>query len=817
MKAIKIGVWMSVLFMVPLKAQDANQSTSLEAKLRYGIVSQKTAPNNRWTVFRKSYKYNSDTLILVNHQDFKAVQQFPKAAEYHFTAHSNLLLLNKGYAELINPNSGTMKVWSNLNRSQWMKTRDLLIVLHKNAMSGNDLEVWNEAHLVKICKDVEQFFVVNDELFFTRKSDHDETILYSESQPDRALCKTNGRFLTAVWSDGKESCWMIETSDGKRDMIYVDGEKVYHLKDDLHIDFQSARLEKIGLSSGFFVKLSYTQADVGSVNPDIWYSGDRNLEKKFHGGSAEISLIWNPSAHHAKVVGEESFKEVVNIGNHQYLISFDPTAHQNYISNYTQYEFSRFNIETREVQPLGKAGYLLVTGGTGRYFLSNPDGQWHFYDLDTSSIVDMGISASKNAYFSDDDRYILFEGDGKLRQYSITDKLWNSVPLWEHFRPEILNSSQSVIESNYLIARKQTYNREKALIIKLYDDVEDLSAIISYKHQKKPQTIIQTTRKRLESFVFEKDRLLSFITQDYNQPPYVNLVSGNRSQIIYKTNKDDTTVSKMKSERISFTNSEGVKLTGILYYPLNYNKELKYPMIVGIYQRQSKLGNKYLADRFYDKVEGFNIRSYLVASYFVFFPDIVFDKRGTGFSALDCVHSALDALKGHRTIDFKKIGLIGHSHGGYETNFIATHSDRFAAYASGAGNSDLVKSYFSFNYNFLKPFYYQFENGQYEMPGSFEDYKELYISNSPIYSVSNVNAPILLWAGKKDQNIDWSQVMEFYIGLKRNHKNAVALFYADEGHGLLNPSNQSDISTRIREWFGYYLKGDQNAQWIINQ
>lgn len=817
MKATKIGLWIPVFFMFPLKAQDANQNTGSEEKPRYGIVSQKTAPNHRWTAFRKSYKENSDTLVLVNHQDLKAVQQFPKAAEYHFTAHSNLLLLNKGYAELINPKSGTMKVWSNLNMSQWMKVRDLLIVLHKNAESGNDLEIWNEAHLVKIYKNAEHFFVVNDELFFTRKSDHDETILYNASQPDRALCKTTGRFLMAVWSSGKESCWMIETSDGKRDIIYVDDDKILHLKDDLHIDFQSARLEKIGVSSGFFVKLSYTLADVGSVSPDIWYSGDRNLEKKFHGGSSEISLIWNPTAHHAKVVGEESSKEVVNIGNPQYLISFDPTAHQNYISNYPQYEFSRFNIETCEDQPLGKAGYLLVTGATGRYFLSNPDSRWYLYDLNNTIILDLGISASKNAYFSDDDQHILFEDDGKLMKYNVADKVWTSIPLLEHFRPNVLNNVQSVIESNYLVARKQTYNPGKALILKLYDDVEDLSTIISYKHQKKPHTIVLPTRKRLESFVFEKERLLTYTIQDYNEPPYLNLVSGSRSQIIYETNKDDTTVSKIKSERISFTNSEGAKLTGILYYPLNYNEELKYPMIVGIYQKQSKFGNKYLADSFYDKVEGFNIRSYLSGSYFVFFPDIIFDKRGTGFSALDCVHSALDALAGYKAIDFKKIGLIGHSHGGYETNFIATHSDRFAAYASGAGNSDLVRSYFSFNYNFLKPFYYQFENGQYDMPGSFEDYKELYIRNSPIYSVSNVNAPILLWAGKKDQNIDWSQVMEFYIGLKRNHKNAVALFYSDEGHGLLNRSNQVDISTRIREWFGYYLKGDQKAEWIIDE
>src|SRR5690606_32843222 len=108
----------------------------------------------------------------------------------------------------------------------------------------------------------------------------------------------------------------------------------------------------------------------------------------------------------------------------------------------------------------------------------------------------------------------------------------------------------------------------------------------------------------------------------------------------------------------------------------------------------------------------------LEKGYFVYLPDIVYGKKGTGLSALDCVHHALDALKEKTSIDNNKIGLIGHSHGGYETNFIATHSNRFATYISGAGTSDIVRSYFSYNYNFSNPFYFQYENGQYEMDNS---------------------------------------------------------------------------------------------------
>jgi hypothetical protein len=100
-------------------------------------------------------------------------------------------------------------------------------------------------------------------------------------------------------------------------------------------------------------------------------------------------------------------------------------------------------------------------------------------------------------------------------------------------------------------------------------------------------------------------------------------------------------------------------------------------------------------------------------------PDIVFDKRGTGISALDCVNKSLDAISGYNSIDFDKIGMIGHSHGGYITNFVATHSNRFATYIAGSGYSDIVRSYFSMSFHYMSPLYWQYENGQFNLKTSF--------------------------------------------------------------------------------------------------
>jgi len=196
-------------------------------------------------------------------------------------------------------------------------------------------------------------------------------------------------------------------------------------------------------------------------------------------------------------------------------------------------------------------------------------------------------------------------------------------------------------------------------------------------------------------------------------------------------------------------------------------------------------------------------------------PDVIVGSDGTGLSALECLNRAMDAVTKVKSIDINKVALIGHSHGGYETNFIATHSNRFKTYISGAGNSDIIRSYYSYNYNFAKPFYFQFETGQYQMGTSVAEDKIRYLSNSPILNVENVRAPILLWSGRKDENIATDQVTEFYIGLRRYKKDVIALFYPNGEHSFtIESPEERDLNFRILDWLDYFLKGKKGFKWI---
>lgn len=215
--------------------------------------------------------------------------------------------------------------------------------------------------------------------------------------------------------------------------------------------------------------------------------------------------------------------------------------------------------------------------------------------------------------------------------------------------------------------------------------------------------------------------------------------------------------------------------------------------------------------------DGFNTTILQENNYFVFFPDIIDTTQGTGLSALHCVEEGIKTvLKEEKTIDKENLGLFGFSHGGYKANFILTQSNIFKAVVSGAGNSDIIRSYFSYNENFISPFFFQFENGQYKMPKPFSEDKELYLLNSPILFTDQIKTPILTFTGKLDENIHWEQQREFFIALLRYNVPHVALFYKNEGHGLTKKENQIDITKRLMNWFDYYLnkKYTKETQWI---
>jgi dipeptidyl aminopeptidase/acylaminoacyl peptidase len=234
---------------------------------------------------------------------------------------------------------------------------------------------------------------------------------------------------------------------------------------------------------------------------------------------------------------------------------------------------------------------------------------------------------------------------------------------------------------------------------------------------------------------------------------------------------------------------------------------------VHIYERQFQFLNDYMNPSSYVG-DGFNSTNFTAQGYFVLFPDMVFETANVGKSATACVLSAVDAVLAKGVVDPKKVGLIGHSFGGYTTDLIITQTDRFATAVAGAAWTDLISSYLYVGTTFYRPDFYRAEHDQLRIGQSLFEDTESYLKNSPVLQASNVKTPLLAWTGEQDRHIHYLQSMEFYLALRRLNKTHTLLVYPDEEHTLWKPKNQKDLTLRVEQWFNYYLKNETFHSWM---
>jgi dipeptidyl aminopeptidase/acylaminoacyl peptidase len=254
-------------------------------------------------------------------------------------------------------------------------------------------------------------------------------------------------------------------------------------------------------------------------------------------------------------------------------------------------------------------------------------------------------------------------------------------------------------------------------------------------------------------------------------------------------------------------------LQGSLYYPANYEPGKKYPMVVYLYEKLSDGLHQFTnpSERSY-----YNGTALTQQGYFFFQPDIVFQPREPGVSVVECVTAAVKKVIDMGVVDAGKIGVMGHSWGGFDAMYLATHSTIFAAAVSGAGISNLISNYGNHHWSSGIAETDHIETGQQRMVVPLYEDLQAYIRNSAVFGISTMTTPLLLMTGDNDGTVYWHQSVELYNIARRAKKNVVMLVYNNEDHGLRVKKNQIDYHRRIGAWFAHYLKGEPAPAWITS-
>lgn len=265
-------------------------------------------------------------------------------------------------------------------------------------------------------------------------------------------------------------------------------------------------------------------------------------------------------------------------------------------------------------------------------------------------------------------------------------------------------------------------------------------------------------------------------------------------------------------ELVRWTSLDNIPLQGLLYKPDNFDPKKKYPMMVYFYEKYADDIHNHYAPAPIRSIINFSM--YTSNGYLVFVPDIVYKIGFPGESAHNCILPGVTSLIAQGFVDEKHIGVQGHSWGGYQTAYLVTRTNMFAAAEAGAPVSNMTSAYGGIRWESGLSRMFQYEHSQSRIGGTLWETPIRYIENSPIFFADKVQTPLLMMHNDADGAVPWYQGIEYYMALRRLNKPVWMLNYNNQGHGLSQRQDRTDFAIRMMQFFDHYLKGAPMPPWM---
>ena len=254
--------------------------------------------------------------------------------------------------------------------------------------------------------------------------------------------------------------------------------------------------------------------------------------------------------------------------------------------------------------------------------------------------------------------------------------------------------------------------------------------------------------------------------------------------------------------------NDGLSVQGWLLKPKQLTPG-KHPMLTIIHGGPSSAATPhYVADGGQHGMSFDFIMPMIKRGYFIFYPNPrgsygqgeAFTRaniRDFGRGDLKDDLAGIDAVEKIAPVDERRLGLYGHSYGGWMSMWANTQTHRFKAIVAGAGIADW-ESYYGQNGidQWMIPF---FGASVYNDP-------KIYSAASPITFIKNAKTPTLIYVGERDVECPAPQSLEYWHALEALHVPTTLVIYAGEGHHFHKLSDLEDLRNRFVAWFDAYLK-----------
>lgn len=327
-----------------------------------------------------------------------------------------------------------------------------------------------------------------------------------------------------------------------------------------------------------------------------------------------------------------------------------------------------------------------------------------------------------------------------------------------------------------------------------------------------PVQQVTTGQRRLGDLSFDKSFSKILYTVGVNESPseiYVaNLDGSNEHQLTHVGDAFTKEVTLSASERVQYKSTDGTPIEGWLTLPYNYRPNGgPYPLVV------SNHGGPHSAIEY-----GFNFKNQYLAANGYFVLEVNF-RSSTGYGEKflwgtwgawgtkdgQDVMSGVDYVIGKYPIDKNRVATIGHSYGGFMTNWLITqYPDRFAAAIPGAGIVNWTSDYGNADIPNTK------EREFFGAPWNPRA-RDVMLKQSPLFYADRVKTPTLFINGEIDQRVPFSEAEQMYVALKKNGVPAKMIRYDDMPHSISGNWNIVHRMINERKWLDQWMKGRPKA------
>lgn len=836
--------------------QIAPEDYSSWGKLFLSELSEK----GNWVSYKMTYEEGNDTLFIQNTKTATSYK-IPKGSSGIFVKEEVYMCLRpdkKGV--VIDLRNGKQNVLENVNDVELIEKTKMIILKNQENDGTLQLKI-NSLATNKTTIEINHVsaYAVNPnqtEIIYSSNSNNSTivSVLNLQTLKTKTLYQenTNDYFINFVWQrDGKSVTFskqekLNQPLPSKGIYFYnlveqkikkLNPAKLYEVTHDY--DIQGFYRSSIAISESenvvYIACFSKNKTKDTNQNSEVWNALNKEIGTRRDNLQKSALLSWNTDTEQIFFLGKEDDQILQLNENQNYLLTYTETNYKPTIKSESDVDIMLIDIKT------GKRNVILTEfpgnfstvncSPNGQYITYFSKGNWCIYDVKNEKHTNLTQNSqtdfSEEVYSAkNNENSAGFVGWSINNQsFFVYDKfdVWEITLLPSQSKRVTKGKEQSIVYRVVKEARNKEQNKpffsKKTVILDVSQPILVKGEAADYSKEGyfwlSKEKLTQATEYgsfHLSNLLSAKKQLI-YTKEKYNLPKQLIFKSGNsKEKILFQSNSQYKKYQWGHSELIKYTNSKGEVLNGVLFYPINFNPSQKYPMVVRIYENLAFTQHLFTMPS-YRNSDGFNKTIYTSQGYFVFSPDIKYEIGNPGYSALDCVVSGTKAVVNKGNIQEKEIGLIGHSFGGYESFFIATQSNLFAAIVTGAGVADLTSCYFTFGKSYNKPETWRFEFAQMRMGKSFFEDKISYYNNSPITHLDKVNTPILSWTGSNDLQVNPEQTMNFHMGMRRLKKEHIMLQIPNEGHVILNPQNQKDLTIKIKEWFDYHLRKGLKPLW----